>query len=277
MKRLTAIITCTIVGVFALVTLAVSPDALEIRAEFGQQHAFGGVPGGGFIPPTKLGISNVFTSTLKGLVPASGGGTSNFLRADGTWATPSGGGGGGGALPLVAGYTHVPGTNTGGSNAQIANMLRVAMWIVPNPITVDSISIQIGSGIVGSTTRLLIYSNDSATNRPGVLFLDAGTYNTAASGTKTISGLAQAIPAGIYWLGLISANTATVRTSQDFNPILFYPSLAHADTTISIQALTYGGLNPASPPATLVGTDPDIPVVNQMFVPRFIVGIASAP
>jgi hypothetical protein len=34
---------------------------------------------------------NVFTSSLQGLVPASGGGTSNFLRADGTWTTtPSG-------------------------------------------------------------------------------------------------------------------------------------------------------------------------------------------
>lgn len=32
---------------------------------------------------------NTFTSSLKGLVPASGGGTSNFLRADGTFAAPS--------------------------------------------------------------------------------------------------------------------------------------------------------------------------------------------
>lgn len=36
---------------------------------------------------------NLFTSTLKGLVPLSGGGTTLFLRADGTWATPAGGGG----------------------------------------------------------------------------------------------------------------------------------------------------------------------------------------
>lgn len=35
----------------------------------------------------------LFTSTEAGLVDASGGGTSNFLRADGTWASPSGGGG----------------------------------------------------------------------------------------------------------------------------------------------------------------------------------------
>lgn len=31
-----------------------------------------------------------FTSSLKGLAPASGGGTTNFLRADGTWAAPGG-------------------------------------------------------------------------------------------------------------------------------------------------------------------------------------------
>jgi hypothetical protein len=38
---------------------------------------------------------STFTSTVRGLVPLSGGGTTNFLRADGTWAVPAGGGGGG--------------------------------------------------------------------------------------------------------------------------------------------------------------------------------------
>ena len=33
---------------------------------------------------------NIFTSSLQGLVPASGGGTTNFLRADGTFAIPPG-------------------------------------------------------------------------------------------------------------------------------------------------------------------------------------------
>lgn len=39
-------------------------------------------------------LLNTFNSTTKGLVPASGGGTTNFLRADGTFAAPPGGGGG---------------------------------------------------------------------------------------------------------------------------------------------------------------------------------------
>lgn len=33
-------------------------------------------------------LLDVFTTALKGLAPASGGGTTNFLRADGTWAAP---------------------------------------------------------------------------------------------------------------------------------------------------------------------------------------------
>lgn len=39
-------------------------------------------------------LLDIFTPTLKGLVPSgSGGGTANFLRADGTWAAPAGSGG----------------------------------------------------------------------------------------------------------------------------------------------------------------------------------------
>lgn len=41
-------------------------------------------------PTEATTIPEVFTAALKGLAPASGGGTANFLRADGTWAAPSG-------------------------------------------------------------------------------------------------------------------------------------------------------------------------------------------
>jgi hypothetical protein len=38
-------------------------------------------------------LLGTFTSAAKGLAPASGGGATNFLRADGTWAAPAGSGG----------------------------------------------------------------------------------------------------------------------------------------------------------------------------------------
>ncbi len=51
-----------------------------------------------------------FTNTTSGGVPASGGGTTKYLRADGTWDVPPGSGGGGsaGMLPLVNGDINTP-------------------------------------------------------------------------------------------------------------------------------------------------------------------------
>lgn len=93
---------------------------------------------------------NAFSSTLKGLAPSSGGGTTNYLRADGTWAAPPGTGGAGvtslnsltGALSIGAGtaITVTPAgstvtvavtaasigttqlTNNGATNAKLAQM-----------------------------------------------------------------------------------------------------------------------------------------------------------
>ncbi|HMP28874.1 MAG TPA: hypothetical protein PKD85_04700, partial [Saprospiraceae bacterium] len=58
---------------------------------------------------------DLFTSTLKGLVPSSGGGTSNFLRADGTWTAPPGAGGSPGGANTNVQYNN--GGTFGGSNA----------------------------------------------------------------------------------------------------------------------------------------------------------------
>jgi hypothetical protein len=51
---------------------------------------------------------NQFSSTLQGVVPSSGGGTTNFLRADGTWAAPSGGS----SYTFSTGLTNSSGTVT---------------------------------------------------------------------------------------------------------------------------------------------------------------------
>lgn len=47
----------------------------------------GGVDKAGTVAQLGSGISP-FSSSAKGVAPASGGGTTNFLRADGTWAAP---------------------------------------------------------------------------------------------------------------------------------------------------------------------------------------------
>jgi len=69
-------------------------------ADMAAGRALGRAIGAGSGVPSPLSSAQLaamvalFTSSLAGTVPASGGGTSNFLRADGTWVAPPGGGGG---------------------------------------------------------------------------------------------------------------------------------------------------------------------------------------
>jgi hypothetical protein len=57
-----------------------------------------------YLTPTQVTADlNLFTNTLQGLVPGSGGGTTNFLRADGTWAAPPGGGGSDSGIAVLNG------------------------------------------------------------------------------------------------------------------------------------------------------------------------------
>lgn len=69
-----------------------------------------------------------FTTVLQGLVPASGGGTVNYLRADGTWATPPGTAGG--ALALNDRSLDSNFTVTAGYSAYVCGPFEIAKDVV---------------------------------------------------------------------------------------------------------------------------------------------------
>lgn len=110
---------------------------------------------------------NLFTSTLQGLVPASGGGTVNFLRADGTFAAPPGSTGGGIVLGIVSKtttYTFLPadyavdGDATGGNftvnleAAPVTGQIHVlSKSTAPNTVTLSGN----GKTINGAATQAL--------------------------------------------------------------------------------------------------------------------------
>lgn len=82
----------------------------------GQVQANGG--GGAFSALSNAQLTadiNAFSSTLSGAVPASGGGTVNFLRADGTWTAPPGGGGSGSGTVTSVGLSLPTGLSVIGS------------------------------------------------------------------------------------------------------------------------------------------------------------------
>jgi hypothetical protein len=95
---LTGSITGSGTGTFAT-TITSGAVALSHMANLPTLTLIGNNTGGSAVPAA-LTVDQVnamlpaFTSALAGLVPASGGGTVLYLRADGTWAVPGGGGGG---------------------------------------------------------------------------------------------------------------------------------------------------------------------------------------
>lgn len=75
-------------------------------------------------------ILPVFTSTLNGLVPLSGGGTTNFLRADGNFAAPGGGSG------KVAYISDQKATNTSGGTATSGSWLTRDLNTLSDPSSI---------------------------------------------------------------------------------------------------------------------------------------------
>lgn len=99
---------------------------------------------------------DTFTTLLKGLAPASGGGTTNFLRADGTWTAPAGTFSGSIAANQIA---YGSGTNTIQGSAGFTytgslltvNTTGVASIVAPSGTTMQVVS---GSGN-GAVTRIM--------------------------------------------------------------------------------------------------------------------------
>lgn len=82
-------------------------------------------------------ILDLFTATTKGVVAASGGGTANFLRADGSWVAPPGSSGGGSAtiVEVDLGSTLVARGKFTIVDALILASSKVLCWKAPGPYT----------------------------------------------------------------------------------------------------------------------------------------------
>ena len=85
----TSVVNLTATGTVSLTANSIDNTELAVM---GVNTAKGSIAGGTPIDLTKTQLTtlvNPVTSALSGAAPASGGGTTNFLRADATWAAPS--------------------------------------------------------------------------------------------------------------------------------------------------------------------------------------------
>jgi hypothetical protein len=153
------------------------------------------------------------TSGDAGLAPASGGGTTNFLRADATWATPAGGsspnwhgvlyGAYGGCNPqdlLLAATTH--GTVAATPTNIGTTVARICYFRPPANITVDKIRF-FGVGVVAAIYQCAIYNGDTLARVSAQLSI---TTASAAWGS-TGSDLNLSLTANQLYFIAVSANT----------------------------------------------------------------------
>lgn len=125
-------------------------------------------------------ILNVFTDSLKGLAPASGGGTTNFLRADGTWAAPAGGGSGDVVGPASATDNALARFDT--TTGELIQNSTVTLGDSDNTLTASS------GSILNLSSNVVLQANGSGSVTIGPnpsIFLDASVYigNNASEGT----------------------------------------------------------------------------------------------
>ena len=122
---------------------------------------------------------NLFSPTLRGLVPASSGGTANFLRADGTFASPPGATNGTVTSVSVTAVNGVSGTV---NNATTTPAISVTL----GNITPTSI---IASGDISSQGSLVVDRTgiNNGAKSPGLLFGNANS-GEAISSKRTAGG-----------------------------------------------------------------------------------------
>lgn len=121
----------------------------------------------------------LFTSLANGLAPASGGGTVNFLRADGSWAAPAGGGGGSSGVSSFNARTGAVVLTSGDVTGALGFTPQTAGSYV---VTSNNLS-DLSSAAAARTNLGL----GTAATHPATDFQAAGSYLTANQ-TITLSG-----------------------------------------------------------------------------------------
>lgn len=196
-----------------------------------------------------------FTSTLKGLTPSSGGGTINFLRADGTWNAPAGGGGGNvsnvgtptnGQLAQWTDATHIQGIAAASLGfAPLASPAFTGTPTAPTPVTADN--------SVSIATTAFVKAQGYAGPPAGAALTKTDDANvTLTLGGTPATALLQATSITVGWTGnLAPSRGGTGITTYTLGDIL-YSSAANTlaklagQTTAAKQYLSQTGTGTVS-------------------------------
>jgi len=244
-----------------VVTLAKMADIATARF-IGRVTAATGVPEA-LTGTQATTLLDTFTSALKGLAPASGGGTTNFLRADGTWAAPPG------SSVTPAALTKTDDTNVtltlGGTPATA--LLQATSVTVGWTGTLASSRGGTGNGFTKFSGPATSEKTFTLPNANATLLYDAGPLGTPSSGTLTnCTGLPTAglVNDAVTFAKIQNSSAASKLVGRgsasgagDFEEITVGSGLSMSGTTLSA---TGGG---GSDPWTWVKLTADVSTTND--------------
>lgn len=195
--------------------------------------------------------TDVFTDTDDGLAPASGGGTTNFLRADGAWAAPPGGasidwGDIGGTLSDQTDLQSALDAKADLSGATFSGSISATNLSGTNTGDQTTISGNAGSATILATGRTIAITGDLAYTSPSFNgsgnVTAAGTLATVNSNVGSFGSATQVAAFTVNGKGLITA-ASNVTITPAASSITGGAALTKADDTN--VTLTLGG-TPAS-------------------------------
>ena len=194
---------------------------------------------------------NIFTSTVAGVVPLSGGGTTNYLRADGTWASPGGGvtsfNTRTGAVTLTSGdvttalgFTPISGVAWGSITGTLSSQtdLQTALnLLAPKASPSFTGTMTLGNGM------LIQGDFNTAANKPYFQTTTGTVTNVTALGTGT------GTTSGAGWQSLNTndynnTNVLSMTSRDDTNTpnFIYWGKKVSGTSTNPTTSLTFGGI-----------------------------------
>lgn len=101
-------------------------------------------------------------------------------------------------------------SNSSATLAGAANRLDVAPFVSPRSLTIDQIGVAVSTLAVGSSIRVVIYSNSSA-GWPNTLLYQSANIATTSAGYQSVAASFTFQAGVVYWVGVHHSSTATLR------------------------------------------------------------------